>query len=527
MIPGRYWIAAVLLLVGMVALNVPNLVGQSPTVDEYAHVPAGYSYLHKGDYRLYSKNPPLIKMICAMPLAGMKLNFPLREWLDSKGAWGPWYFADAFAGANRDKMRRVYAYARVMNMLLAAALGLVVFLWASSAYGPRAALAAMAFTVTSPTVLAHAGVATVDVGFTLFFVLALFTFMKCSEFPTYGRLLAAGACFGAAQLSKFSGVLLAPILIVSTIVLIVFMAIAWKRKEDKPKTSFRKVLWVEILCLLIVFFIGLVAINAGYLFRGSFSRLEDSVSAGEMMKSVTRSPIAQVPMPLPAEYLRGLDLQLADTERGEFPNYLNGKWRRKGAWYYFLEATALKETLPGLIFIITGLVLSLFRVLRKRHNERPRSRFPVWPFVHLPTIIFLVAISFTGNLQLGVRYALPILPLAFIAASAGFVGREIPQSVTEYKGGRKFGVVKSVPEELFAPGERIKRVVLFWLVVALFCWQCIAVLISAPHYLSYFNTIAGGTEGGPRYLLDSNVDWGQDLPSLAKKMKELESKKWA
>jgi len=38
----------------------------------------------------------------------------------------------------------------------------------------------------------------------------------------------------------------------------------------------------------------------------------------------------------------------------------------------------------------------------------------------------------------------------------------------------------------------------------------------APHgYLAYFNAIAGGPAGGHRLLLDSNLDWGQDLPRLA------------
>lgn len=38
---------------------------------------------------------------------------------------------------------------------------------------------------------------------------------------------------------------------------------------------------------------------------------------------------------------------------------------------------------------------------------------------------------------------------------------------------------------------------------------------AAPHHLAYFNTLVGGAEGGRRLLSDSNLDWGQDLPSLA------------
>ncbi len=37
-----------------------------------------------------------------------------------------------------------------------------------------------------------------------------------------------------------------------------------------------------------------------------------------------------------------------------------------------------------------------------------------------------------------------------------------------------------------------------------------------PHYMGFFNVAVGGPEAGPRYLVDSNLDWGQDLAKLRK-----------
>jgi hypothetical protein len=37
-----------------------------------------------------------------------------------------------------------------------------------------------------------------------------------------------------------------------------------------------------------------------------------------------------------------------------------------------------------------------------------------------------------------------------------------------------------------------------------------------PHYLSHFNQIVGGPQNGYRYMVDSNLDWGQDLKGLKK-----------
>ena len=39
-------------------------------------------------------------------------------------------------------------------------------------------------------------------------------------------------------------------------------------------------------------------------------------------------------------------------------------------------------------------------------------------------------------------------------------------------------------------------------------------LLIHPYYLSYFNAAAGGPEQGGRILIDSNIDWGQDLIRL-------------
>ena len=523
--PIRYYVMVAFLLAVMVAANLPNLAGQSPTVDEYAQVPAGYSYLLKRDFRLYPKTPPLIKIICALPLTAVKLNFPLIDWLDAKGAWGPWYFADKFAAANQDKILRVYAFARAMNILLGVILGLVVFLWASKLYGHRAGLVALAFTATSPTILAHAGVATVDVGFTLFFVLALFTFWRCFDLAVLARLIVAGVIFGAAQLSKFTAVLLAPFLIIISLAMLVRNIVAWKKIISRPKAPLRRILFDEAICVLIIFAVGLVTIHAGYFFRYGVSSLNGTVGASRKMQALSKSVMARVPILLPEEYLQGMDLQLADTERGEFPNYLNGKWRRKGAWYYFLEAMSLKETVPALIYILLGMGFGAYRLRGMSQYRGERDKVPAWPFVHLPALLFLIVISLSGNLQLGIRYALPLLPLAFIAASGALFRKKYYKVILVGNGEAKLSLVQSLsPDDRKKVMGFIEWFVLPVLIFGLFVWQCVEVIRVEPHYLSHFNQIAGGVGGGPRYLLDSNVDWGQDLPALAKKMKEKDIK---
>ncbi len=51
-------------------------------MDELAHIPAGYGYVKFLDYRLNPEHPPLVKMIAALPLVFIHLNFPT-----DKAAW--------------------------------------------------------------------------------------------------------------------------------------------------------------------------------------------------------------------------------------------------------------------------------------------------------------------------------------------------------------------------------------------------------------------------------------------------------
>jgi len=101
-------------------------------------------------------------------------------------------------------------------------------------------------------------------------------------------------------------------------------------------------------------------------------------------------------------------------------------------------------------------------------------------------LIFFVTAS-KANLQLGLRYLLPVYPIVFIVAAFGF---------------------KNLINEKY--GNSIAAFLALWLVgIQIFIW---------PNYISYFNEIIGGPSQGYKYLRDSNIDWGQDLPGLKKYM---------
>jgi 4-amino-4-deoxy-L-arabinose transferase-like glycosyltransferase len=155
--------------------------------------------------------------------------------------------------------------------------------------------------------------------------------------------------------------------------------------------------------------------------------------------------------------------------------FLMGQHSSSGWWYYFLVTLALKTPIPFLILVAVG-------VVGLRHQRRDLAFLVLLPGVFLAASLF-------STVNIGHRYLLPILPFLSIAASGGwlFVHR---------------GTGRTTPWARYV------------IAVALVGWYVVGTLLVYPHYLAYFNELAGGPGGGWRYLLDSNLDWGQDLPGL-------------
>jgi len=102
----------------------------------------------------------------------------------------------------------------------------------------------------------------------------------------------------------------------------------------------------------------------------------------------------------------------------------------------------------------------------------------------LPAAVYLVlAMGFRFNI--GYRHLLPLLPLLCI-----WGGRQAT-SLWCWRGLRP-------------------------IVLLLFGWYALGTWLVAPHFLSFFNELAGGPKYGYHYLADSNCDWGQDLEELAR-----------
>ena len=142
---ARTWEHALLglLLAGTFVFPLALLRGKSATFDEVAHLPAGYSYLTTGLFKINPQHPPLIKEICAVPLLFMNLKMPVdRETLRraNPGLTYQWGFGRRFLYSQ--DADRILFWGRVPAVLLSFGLALMVALWARRLWGPFGALLA-------------------------------------------------------------------------------------------------------------------------------------------------------------------------------------------------------------------------------------------------------------------------------------------------------------------------------------------------------------------------------------------------
>ncbi|MCM8808180.1 MAG: glycosyltransferase family 39 protein, partial [Candidatus Omnitrophica bacterium] len=159
------------------------------------------------------------------------------------------------------------------------------------------------------------------------------------------------------------------------------------------------------------------------------------------------------------------------TERGHI-SYLNGKFSTKGWPYYFIFAFFYKTPIPIIIFILFSILISL------EFEEKEK-------FIILPAVIYFIFASLSKK-QIGIRYILPFYALLYI-----YAGR-----IFKYQG-KKLKL-------------NIKKFIFFFFLF----WYFFDSLKIHPHYIAYFNYFAGGPKNGWRHLIDSNIDWGQDLKEL-------------
>ena len=480
--------AAAALLTLHFVLAVGSKRRESTTSDELVHLTAGFSYWQFNDYRLHPENGNLPQRWAALPawLAGAKFP-PLagNDYWRVSDAWvvGHQFFYET----GEDHFPRLMA-GRAMIALFSVATGVLVFCWSRRLFGTAGAFVSLGFFTFCPTFLAHGALVTSDVCMAFFFLAALGAWWWHLH---DGRTRIAGLSafvFGLAFVAKYSAVLLPPILAV--IGLTRALAPQPLRLFGRGFTSRSGKLGAIALSGLGHALVAVVVIWAFYGFRYSaFSPATPAAlqfirpwetheaSLGETGRLIHAVRMVHL---LPEAYLYGFAYVLETVKtRAAF---LNGSYSVTGWPMFFPWAFVLKTPVPLLLAgVLTVFVMARRWLAGAGHRLLP-DLYRVTPLVALFVVYWLT--SFTSHLNIGHRHLLPTYPVLFIAT----------------------GVLAS----RWTTRTRAATVI----VAALLGCQAVSAFRTYPHFIAYFNALAGGPENGRHHLVDSSLDWGQDLPGL-------------
>jgi len=463
----------------------------SVVADEPFHLARGVGELFFRDLSFGVSHPPLINFINALPLLTIRdLKLPPRDLvLGSRGLDSSdrrKYFADLLLEKLNPDAKKLIERARIATIALSIILGLLVFLWAKKIYGPGSGLFALFLYSLDPNILAHASLATNDLGAALFICLALYFLARLLKSPNAINLFLAAFFLGLAQLSKHSAILLYPFYLLA-----LFAAFHRWRKE-KPELSWISLkppsVFLNLWSFAIILAGSLIVIWAGYgfetginwNFRPLFS--SDICGFGRMSSSVKCAAIwllSVIPLP-PRTFYYGIARTLILSEQHENLLYFMGKNSQTGWFYYY----------PVLFLVKTPLSLLALLGLRIAWRKKIKSIDYFTSLILVWAPIWFAAVFIALNRkEIGIRHLLMIYPLIFVFVS---------------------GLVSG---ELFA--GRSKRILLGVLVV----WLLASSLANWPRYLTYFNEAVGGRRGGLKISVVGE-DWGQDVSALSSLQKK-------
>lgn len=479
----------------------------APVWHEPSQLLAGLNIWKFGRFDTQQVNPSLARVVTALPVLALSPN------LDEKRFNRPVCGREEFVKASEflednPKRSRWYFFVGRLACLAFSLIGLYFcHRFAKELYGPTSAGIALLLICFSPFFLGHGATIMNDVPTAFMAVISVYFFWKWLQRPELSESIIAGIVLGLAVLSKFTLLVFYPL----------FPALWLIYRISEYRSNSLKVFGGQFGLLCLLFGVSVFIINAGYLGEGTFTPLNQyrfkslSLTGKSALDDIPYDGanrfggtlLGKLPVPLPKDMLQGIDLQKLDFERG-FPSYLRGEWSAHGWWYYYLYALLIKTPLGTLCLFLLAVTCTFFL---RQTNASWRDEMVVL----LPGVVILVFVSGQSGFSIHSRYIIPALPFFFIWI--GKVGKAISRERPAFSA--------TVATFLF--------------------WSVCSSLWVYPHSISYFNGLSAilptihdaeypeppitpkkfcermkglldaGPLNGPRHLLDSNIDWGQDL----------------
>ena len=485
------------LLLLYVFMAVSATSQKSTTFDEIQHLTLGYLYWTQPSSHLVSGGGIFAQAWAALPLLADHLQAPQETggpW-SNLGSWGKSY--RFFYSVGNDPSTMLFQ-ARTMISLLGATLGALIFFRSRELFGAWGGFLSLVLFIFCPNMLAHGALVTADMIAALGFFAATFSFWRLTHTVTWWNLLFSVLALCFLVLAKMSAILILPIFfLILTVRLISRRPVEFRLFTHKilENRFARAGVWSFLLVFHLITVLGILWLAYDFQYTSSNQetarlQIQDSPNFSFWneigMKAYFLQGIHQGHL-LPPAYLEGLSLTLQASDfRSAF---LCGRYSEEGWWWFFPFAFVIKTPLASLLlFLFAFAALALWRRFPPNRVAPTPADPPSLNFYDLSPLLILGGVyglvCIASHLNIGLRHMMPIYPILFVLAGANVFWLTAKKSV--------FTIV----------------------LTALLAGTITESLAVWPNYLSFFNQLVGRSRNGYRYLVDSSLDWGQDLPSL-------------
>jgi tetratricopeptide (TPR) repeat protein len=474
--------AVVLLMALFTVLSLASSQRNSATVDEPLHLFAGYTYMRWGDFRANPEHPPLAKIVAAAPL----MFLPVKDFRPS-ASWdliptAPPTASYTTSAASemlfvQNDAESLFYYSKLMMIAMAIAPGCFIYTWSKSLFGIGGALAAVFFYVLDPNILAHAPVVHTDLPFATFYFISSYFFWRTLNVLSIRNVTLTAVCFALAAVTKYAYVpILSAWALLGIYRICASQPIASAIGKRRPITSRLGKSGVLACIFGGALLAAYAAVWAVYGFQ--YYAIAGGKSPLAFHQVWPRSAVIQSLSAflighhlVPEAWLYG---QLSLLHSLNRDSYLFGQTSlARGSYFYFPVAFLVKTPIPVVMLLVAALTLQVFKKTGVAIS-----------WLAVPALTYF-CFAVVAGINIGVRHILAIYPFLFVLCGG-------------------------TAAALYCSESKARR----WGAMFLAAWTMLSSFAAFPHYLAYFNEFIGGPRYGHKILLDSNLDWGQDLKEL-------------
>ncbi len=446
----------------------------SVTFDEIVHLPAGYTYIQKRDFRVNPEHPVLVKILAAIPWKIIAPNQNIEEtlWKKSNIFYYDNWINDRKLGEDllflqAENPRLILFSGRVMLSAITIFMIFSIFYYLIKKQHNKAGMIFLVLSSFCPQFLGYGYLVTTDIAIAGSSFLALILFYKLLRNQNNNYAILWGLSLGLMALSKYTSLIF--------FVFFVFFYFIYKYWFDK-KVSLKFLFISLITGYFLIFFVYLfgktiiapVFVPSEQIYNATY------IFAKEPYLNIVNNIFRY--LLIPALYFKGLIHVIVHTTVGH-SSYLLGQSSKSGWWYYFPLAFILKNS----ISLILILIVAFFQ--KNYFKKLDFEKKILW----LGMITYIVFAVFSKT-NLGIRHLMPIYPILLYLVS---------YALAEIK----------IKWKNIAVGS----------LLAIYCLSSVR---ANGNYMTFFSEIIGSLDNGSKYLVDSNLDWGQNLYALAQYQKD-------